>query len=117
MTKKELMEKIENSKANSAWKRGVKTYALSMVEDFDKMPINVKELKEMCLNGAEDFTQASYGGNYLIYDIDICETLCTPSEIKRTGYGIRYPNRHETWLDVQARACFQAYALIRRLMF
>lgn len=87
-----------------------------MVEDFDKMPTNVKELKEMCLNGAEDFTQASYSGCFYIYDADICETLCSPSEIKRTRHGELQPNSWETWLDVQARALIRAFSLIRRLI-
>ena len=117
MTKNELLEKINESKAHSAWQNGVKTYATMMVDTFDTMPNDAIELKAMCLNGANDFEQASYGGNFLIYDSDICETLCSPSEIKRTRHGERNPNSRETWLDVQARAVFQAYALLKRLMF
>ena len=117
LTKMELLEKIEKSKANSAWKRGVKYYALIMTENFEKMPNNVQELKKLCLDGAESFKQASYGGCYLIYDFDICETLCCPSEQKKRRYGILNPNSRETWLDVQARALCQAYYLIRRILF
>jgi hypothetical protein len=117
MTKNELLEKINESKANSAWKKGVKTYATMMADTFDTMPNDASELKSMCLNGAQDFEQASYGGNFFIYDSDICETLCPPSVIKRTHHGERYPNGWETWLDVQARAAFQAYLLLKRLMF
>ena len=117
MTKNELLEKINESKATSAWKKGVKTYATMMVDTFDTMPNDAIELKAKCLNGADDFEQTSYGGNFLIYDSDICEMLCSPSEIKRTHHGERNPNRWETWLDVQTRAIFQAYVLLKRLMF
>lgn len=54
-----------------------------------------------------------YGGLALIYDEDIAKALCTPSELKRTNSGRNDPNPRETWMDVQARAYFQAY---RRLI-
>lgn len=40
MMKKELMEKIENVKANSAWKKGVKNYAVDLVDglEIDELP-------------------------------------------------------------------------------
>lgn len=44
----------------------------------------------------------------LIYDGDIAERLCTPSEYKRKRGGDFQPNSRETWLDVQARALYQA---------
>ena len=51
----------------------------------------------------------------LIYNEDIAERLCTPSELKKTRHGERRPNAREEWLDTQARALFQAYNLIGRL--
>ena len=114
MTKQELLKKIEETKCRSAWQRGVKEYALEMAENFDNMPENTAELKSMCLNGAGDFVVLSYGGGYLVYDEDICERLCNNTEKKRTNYGEKQPNSRESWLDVQSRALYQAYRLIRR---
>jgi hypothetical protein len=58
--------------------------------------------------------QYSYGGCSLIYDCDIAERLCSPSELKRTRDGERSPNAKEEWLDVQARALYQAARLVMR---
>lgn len=44
----------------------------------------------------------------MIYDSDIAERLCNPSELKKTRNGERRPNGREEWLDTQARALFQA---------
>nr|DAP26633.1 MAG TPA: hypothetical protein [Bacteriophage sp.] len=60
------------------------------------------------LNGAQDWEQYSWGGSALIYDYDIAERLCCPSELKKTRNGERRPNSREEWLDVQARALYQA---------
>lgn len=50
----------------------------------------------------------------MIYDCDIAETLCTPTELKRTKNGQRNPNSREQWLDVQAQAAFQGWLMIKR---
>ena len=115
MMKKELMEKIENVKANSAWKEGVKNYAVDLVDglEIDELPETWEELKALLLNGAENWNQYSWGGCALIYDCDIAELLCSPSELKRKKYGELKPNSREEWLDVQARALAQAAACIR----
>lgn len=52
----------------------------------------------------------------MIYDREIAETLCTPSELRRTDYGRKDPNARETWMDVQVRAHVQAWALIESCM-
>lgn len=60
--------------------------------------------------------EAVYGGNFLIYDYDIAERYCTPSELKkvtRKDGSIRdHANSCENWLDVQERAIRQAIRLI-----
>lgn len=40
MMKKELIERIENIKARSAWKKGVKNYAIDLVDglEVDEIP-------------------------------------------------------------------------------
>ena len=49
----------------------------------------------------------------LLYDEDIAENLCSPSELKKCKNGMLRPNKQEQWLDVQARALLQAEKLIK----
>lgn len=117
MTKKELLNKIEETNARSAWDKGVKLYAYELVEelelaDDEKLVKNENISKEILLNGATDWSSYSWGGSALIYDCDIAERLCTPSELKKTKGGDRRPNSREEWLDVQARALSQACRII-----
>ena len=53
-------------------------------------------------------------GCSLVYDADISERLCSPSELKRTRNGERPPNARENWIECQARALAQAASLVRR---
>lgn len=107
---------IKSEKGRSAWDRGVAVYATMLLEsfegdDFVGSPADRKAL----LNGADNWRQYSYGGCALIYDSDIAETLCSPSELKKVKGGDRQPNSRESWLDVQARALYQAERLIVRI--
>lgn len=119
MNKKELIEKIEKTEVRSAWRRGVVEYAVEIVDSLDDE--RVKELNyynciTLLLNGASNWNEYSWGGCSLIYDSDIAERLCNPSELKKTRHGERRPNKDEEWLDTQARALTQAYYIIRRLL-
>ena len=99
--------------ARSTWKRGVYDYALMLLDNrYDVEEFHETGLKEVLLNGARDWRQYSYSGSACIFDSDIAERLCTPSELKRRDYGRLKPNSREEWLDVQARALFQAYKMI-----
>lgn len=100
---------IETHKARSAWDRGVKQYALEMLESLDG-DYSASKL----LNGAENWSAYSYGGSALIYDSDIAERLCNPSELKLKDGGRLQPSTRETWLDCQARALVQAARLVGR---
>lgn len=118
MTINEIRTALETRKHRSAWDRGVTAYALDLLED---LPENVNydsyaSLKADMLNGAYDWSQYSWGGCSLIYDCDIAERLCTPSELKRTRNGERRPNSREEWLDTQARALGQAADRVWHLM-
>lgn len=114
------MQKISARKARSAWGTGVINFALELLGtmaenngdeyDITGCPADRKDI----LNGAQDWNQYSWGGCSLIYDADIAERLCTPSELKRTDNGRLPPNRNEQWLDTQARALTQAATLIWR---
>ena len=110
MKKQELYDAISNINNRSAWNKGVNEYALELVEglEMEDIPVDTKELKTLLLNGAESWDQYSWGGCSLIYDFDIAERLCTPSELKKKKGGELNPNSREQWLDVQARALFQA---------
>lgn len=118
-----MADYIENNTPRGAWNNGVKLYALELLEDIDTA-INdgyfaaddltaPKLLDRQMLNGADSWDQYSYGGCSLIYDSDIAERLCNPSELKKTRNGERNPNSRETWLDCQARALKQAARRVR----
>ena len=117
MTKRELIEDIKASKARSAWAKGVKWYALNLVEKSYKQDTDIVKVNmAIYLNGAETWKEYSYGGCALIYDYDIAKRLCTPGELKKTDFGYKQPNGAVTWLDVQARALKQAHRLIAELI-
>lgn len=107
---------IEDKPARSAWARGVKAYALELLENLAELTADKladpAAVRAALLNGAEDWQEYSDGGCSLIYDPDIAARVCTPSELKRTHNGERYPNSREIWLDVQARALSQAARLV-----
>ena len=113
-----LYQSIESEKQRSAWDKGVTQYALEMVEQlgeqinggyFEELDLTEsKKVRAALLNGATDWSQYSWGGCSLIYNSDIAERLCNPSELKKTRNGERRPNSREEWLNVQARALFQA---------
>ena len=111
MKKEEIKKALEKEKARSAWKAGVIKYAFDILDNIDDVEVTEKIL----LNGAKNWHQYSEGGCALIYDVDICHRLCTPSEIKKTKDGERRPNKQETWMDVQARALYQAAQLIMEI--
>lgn len=119
-----IADYINTLNCRSAWQRGVRVYALELLEELeehysggyvaDEVFADSKMLEKALLNGADNWNQYSWGGCSLIYDSDIAERLCTPSELKRTRGGAWRPNKNEEWLDCQARALFQAATMIRK---
>lgn len=110
-----MTAELEARRDRSAWDKGVTRYALELVADLEELaayegrdPAPGAELRDWLLNGADSWKKYSWGGSALIYDGDIAERLCTPSELKKTRNGERRPNASEEWLDVQARALYQA---------
>ncbi len=101
------IESINWNPERSAWARGVKAYAVELIESLegDYSPAAL-------LNGAESWKSYSYGGSSLIYDRDIAKRLCSPSELKRCKGGANQPSPRESWLDVQTRALRQAARLV-----
>lgn len=109
-----LRRNVSECRNRSAWDRGVHAYAMELLDDmadnfrWADVPDTVDELKRLLLNGAADWNQYSWGGCSLCYDADIAERLCTPSELRKKKGGDLRPNSREEWLDVQARALYQA---------
>ena len=98
----------------SKWRNGVNEYAKELKEFLADETL--EPTKQNMLNGAKDWSGYSYGGSALIYDYEIAERLATPSEIKsrtrKDGSFNQMANARETWLDVQARALYQASLII-----
>lgn len=106
----------------STWSKAVTLYALDLLEDIqwyandaERLPLDGAELERWALNGASCWAQYSNGGGSICYDADIAARVCTPSELKRKHGGAYEPNSRETWLDVQARALYQACNRIRTI--
>ena len=118
---KEFIKLVAEFPNRRAWKKGVKEYTDELLDNleeraqsYERLPKNERELKEWLLNGAMDWSEYSYGGCSLIYDSQIAERLCTPSEFKKKDGGRLAPNSQESWLDVQTRALYQACVRITR---
>lgn len=117
---------LEAQKDRSAWGRGVTAYALELLNDLEEAAeggyIDTDDLTSSrlvdraMLNGASSWSQYSWGGCSLVYNSDIAERLCCPSELKKTRNGERRPNSREEWLYTQARALSQAAARVRRAL-
>lgn len=123
MTINELRAAVTAVKCRSAWRKGVKLYALELVDELaeaiergyflEEDLSSPHLLKRQLLNGAANWAEYAEGGCGLTYDADIAERLCAPFELARTRGGGCPPNSWETWLDVEVRALFQAELLIR----
>lgn len=139
--KKKLNESTTNSKFEelkklvwairptvSAWSKGIAGYAEEMIErlvEYGRYEIfsldlgsyqGSKKLEGILLGGASDWDQLSWGGSYEMFDQDIAKRLCSPTELKATRGGLRAPNSHEQWKDVQARALFQASVRVKEAL-
>lgn len=119
------IEKIEGLKFRSIWQKAVKEDAIWLLEEIvdrhdddvvnDTMTFKSMEGFENVLRmGAETWKDFSEGGGALIYNEDIAKHYCTASELKKTRNGERKPNSRESWLDVQARALWQAALMIKQ---
>ena len=125
MNKIDLLKKLNTVKTRSAWDRGVLGYALEIVDTYGDGDI---QSVDDVLNYRRDKHESLYsvakwqsdGGCFEIYDEDIAQRLCTPSELKRCthkdGRLRDMANARESWLDVQARAVFQAYNRIQEAL-
>jgi hypothetical protein len=102
--------KIEAMRPRGAWNKAVQSYALELLEDIEDHAAPITD--DLLRNGARTWQDYSYGGSALIYNAEIAERLCSPSELRRTRGGELPPSIRETWLDCQARALRQAARLV-----
>ena len=113
------MDLVDRRKARSAWDRGVTAYSHELLGNLLYWTMQghyldgIAEAEEKALNGAKSWEQYSRSGFSLADSEEIAERLCNPSELKRLNGGLRNPNRNEDWIDVQARALFQAWEAVR----
>ena len=117
MNKEATLENLKAVKCRSAWIKGVKEYAYMLLDNIFshsdyKSITNCKSLHEALLDGAPNWKRFSYICCTLVLNKDIAKTLCSPSELKKCKNGMLRPNKKEQWLDVQARALFQAERII-----
>jgi hypothetical protein len=112
-TTAETAAAITATRPRSTWRKGIKTYALEMLETLDTdQPPTLENL----LNGARNWSEYSQGGCTLVYDEDIAARLAPPSQLAKKQGGMLPPNRAETWLDCQARALNHAARLIEKFI-
>lgn len=107
----------------SAWAKGVAEYALGLIEELEtnihdgyvsaSVFANVAELEKAMLNGAKNWKQYSESGCAFCYDHQIAKRLCAPWELRKTDYGRKDPNPRESWIDVQSRALYQAFQMVK----
>ncbi|MCQ2063413.1 MAG: hypothetical protein MJY99_08785 [Fibrobacter sp.] len=133
MKVKEIIKAVSEKKARSKWVKGVKEYALEMLErtiiDTEKEAdrLNAGELlnhvggdrfKIGCFWSPDVWAlckECSWDGKFHIYDDEIAEKLISKSEIARKTNKdgtLKNPNSREQWLDTQARAIYTALHLI-----
>lgn len=117
---KTLKNGLENLNPRSKWGKAVKEDAIDLIDwlEYDNVDLSRIEkegLEKVLLNGGRDWKESSYGGSALIYDSQIASHYCTLSELKKCKGGLNPPNSRENWLDVQARALYQAMRLIKNV--
>ena len=119
----QLADMIEKKiiSSRSSWDRGVNAYSEELIGHIRENAryidfISRRNVESVLLNGSDNWSQYSWGGCSLIYDGDIAERLCAPSELKKTHGGEHRPNAREEWLDLQARALYQAAIRVREAL-
>ena len=112
MNAKSISIELGDRKARSAWSRGVLMYANEILDNIWE---DGEVTEARLLNGARDWKAYSEGGCSLITDEEICKRLSASWEIRRTKGGILPPNSRESWMEVQARALYQASRIVLQL--
>ena len=115
-----LEEEYENTKGT--YKKAIISYALELVDNIgdhyattqeqrDNLEkIEKQDLKALALNGADSWSQYSWGGCSLCYNYDILERLYCPSIVKKYENADTVQGVH--LLDRQANALTRAFSHI-----
>ena len=115
-----LKEEYENTKGT--YKKAIILYALELVDNIgdhyattqeqrDNLEkIEKQDLKALALNGADSWSQYSWGGCSLCYNYDILSRLFCPSIVKKYKNADTVRGRH--LLDYQATALSRAFSKI-----
>lgn len=132
---KAIKERIQAKETRSLWQKNIKDYAVQMLdscnEDFKVDTLNVGDLVNHVdgnkyplmwdtfvknrVDIARICSDCSWGGNFLVYNCELCETFYTPSMQRRA---LRKDGSMNTnalsvhVLDRQAICLFQAVKLI-----
>ena len=122
MNIEELKNKLneEQKKARGAYNKAIYKYAFELVDNIADNYIstaeelehleNITNLRERALNGAENWSQYSWGGGSLCYNCDILTRLFCPSLVKKYQCADTIKGLH--LLDYQASALSRAYCKI-----
>lgn len=103
---------VSSSSARSAWSRGVRAYALDLLDNIEEMSNYGEYLaisEEVALNGAGCWSNYAAGGCGLVYTSAILDRLCTASELRRLSRSSRCDIDA---IELEGRALFQAWRLI-----
>lgn len=116
MDKNIIIAKLRNRNDRSQWDKGVTAQAIDMLEGMEHVTDlpQGSELETLLLDNAGDWHHYS-NGNALISNYDIAHRYMTPSELKRynaPGHAASMGFGGESLLELQARACKQAYMRI-----
>ena len=118
----ELKNKLEEEqkRARGIYEKAICQYAFELVDNIADNYIttadelehleNITNLKERALNGAENWTQYSWGGCSLCYNYDILSRLFCPSIVKKYKNADTVRGCH--LLDYQASALTRAFSKI-----
>lgn len=112
-----LRASVETFRPRSAWSRGVRAYALDLIDNIEELSNyefnNCGEYlaisEEVALNGAGCWSNYAAGGCGLVYTSAILERLCTASELHRLN---RSSRSDIDAIEIEGRALFQAWRLI-----
>ena len=103
-----LKQNIKRSPARSKWNEAVRDDAINLLDNLEGRDISERNL----LKGAGSWLEYSEGGCALIWNMDIAERYATPYELELCEGGEKNPNSSENWIEMQARALYQANLLI-----
>lgn len=112
-----LRASVESFRPRSAWSRGVRAYALDLIDNIEELSNyefnNYGEYlaisEDVALNGAGCWSNYAAGGCGLVYTSAILKRLCTASELRRLN---RSGRSDIDAIEIEGRALFQAWQLI-----